>query len=104
MNAKHLFAALAVAITASSTFAGNLDTIYPYVDHSNVVSTKTRADVIAELQQARADGSLSTPDHLYPEVQAQASSVTRAQVREQLAQHLRAQSNGQVNDSLYRGS
>ncbi|HJV52102.1 MAG TPA: DUF4148 domain-containing protein [Noviherbaspirillum sp.] len=48
MNAKNLIAAVAVLTATGSAFAGST---YPYVDFTGFQSTKTRADVTAELTQ-----------------------------------------------------
>jgi hypothetical protein len=45
-----------MSAAAGAAFA---DDTYPYVDHSKFVSTKTRAEVRAELAKARADGELA---------------------------------------------
>jgi deoxyribose-phosphate aldolase len=81
MNAKHLIAALTVFAAAGAALAD--DTTYPYVDHSKFVSTKTRAEVIAELNAANANGQLAqNPD--FVEFPAVASTKTRAEVRAEL--------------------
>lgn len=54
MNAKHLIAAAAVFAVAGSAFAvGSDDTAH----YSLGKSSKTRAEVTAELRQAQADGT-----------------------------------------------
>ena len=55
----------------------------PYPAETTFVSTKTRAEVIAELQQARAQGLLQSNDHS-PEEQNFKSTKTRAQVINEL--------------------
>lgn len=62
MNTKDLIVAVAVFAAAG---AAQADQTYPYVDHSNVNSTKTRAEVLAELEQAYITGrytSTNTPE------------------------------------------
>ena len=54
---------------------------------------KTRAQVVAELQQARAQGQLSNGELDYPPAIAQASTKSRAQVQQELAA---AQAAGQI--------
>jgi hypothetical protein len=54
MNTKNLTAAVAVFVTAGTAFAGE---ITPWPELDNFKSTKTRAEVIAELQQAQASGT-----------------------------------------------
>lgn len=53
MNTKKLIAAVAVFAATSSAFASE------WVDFSDFKSTKTRAEVIAELKQANANGQLA---------------------------------------------
>ena len=53
MNAKQLIATVAVFAATTPVFASE------YVDFSKFVSTKTRAEVVAELKQAQADGTLA---------------------------------------------
>ena len=78
---------LAAAIAVSAAFmgaaqAGELD--WPPADTS--VSTLSRADVIADLQAAKAQGLVTTTELAYPPVAAQsASQLTREQVRQQLS-------------------
>jgi hypothetical protein len=54
MNAKNMIAAVAVFAAAGSLFAGELT---PWPELENFKSTKTRAEVIAELRQAQANGT-----------------------------------------------
>lgn len=82
MNAKHLIAAVAVLASAGSVLAQ--DYVPPDAGFS---STKTRAEVIAELHQARADGSLNYSDHSYPVLKAETSRKTREQVQAELVQY-----------------
>jgi predicted RNase H-like HicB family nuclease len=73
MNAKQLIAAVFVLSAAGAAFAQQAEV-------SNVVSTKTRAEVNAELQQAQADGSATTYGFLgSAKPVAAAGSVTQAQ-------------------------
>lgn len=53
MNAKKLIAAVAVFAATSSAFASE------WVDFSDFKSTRTRAEVIAEMNQANANGQLA---------------------------------------------
>jgi hypothetical protein len=57
---------------------------------------KTRAQVIAELQQARANGEMNISDASYPGPDKFVSRKTRAQVRTELEQ---ARANGELNQS-----
>lgn len=86
MNIKHLIAVTLTALAAGSTAA---DQVYPYSDFSGFQSTRTRAEVVAELGQAQgstayvAGGSeFVAPDAGF------ASSKTRAQVVAELRQAL----------------
>lgn len=51
---------------------------------TDVPTSKTRAQVVAELQEARAQGLLSTGQEDYPIVNASTSSKTRAEVEAEL--------------------
>ena len=63
MNAKQLIAAVAVLAAAGSALA---DDTGAYVDFTNVVSTKSRAEVVAELKQAQSEGSYVLGGEEYP--------------------------------------
>jgi hypothetical protein len=81
MNAKNLIVALSV-VAAGSAFA---DSTYPYVDHSGFKSTKTRAEVMAELQQAKADNNYVVGGREFVAADANfVSTKTRAQVLAEL--------------------
>jgi hypothetical protein len=54
MNAKKLIAAVVVFAAAGSVFAQQTEFVAP---DANFVSTKTRAEVLAELEQAQANGT-----------------------------------------------
>ncbi|WP_075256193.1 DUF4148 domain-containing protein [Herbaspirillum camelliae] len=93
MNTKHLFAALLLSTTVGAAMAEA-----PYPVESKFVSTKTRADVIAELQQARSQGQLLVTDRDQGLNGADTRAVaqngkTREQVRAELAQ---ARANGEM--------
>ena len=90
MNAKKLIAVIAMLAGAGSTFAGEAARSDNNVDFR---STKTRAEVIAELNQAIADGSYIGGGEKYEAQSAQVnashtSGKTRAEVRVELAQAL----------------
>jgi hypothetical protein len=74
MNAKNLIAAVALLTAAGSVLA---DQTYPFVEHTNVASTKTRAEVVAETRPAGTE---------FVEHKNAASTKTRAEVRHELAQ------------------
>jgi hypothetical protein len=81
MNAKNLIAAVTVLAAASSAFAaGNPE----FVEFTNVQSTKTRAEVRAELAQAT-----KTPE--FVEFTNVASNKTRDEVRQEALQASREQ-------------
>jgi hypothetical protein len=80
MNAKNLIAAVAVFAAASSAFAaGNPE----FVEYTNVQSTKTRAEVRAELADAA-----KTPE--FVEYTNVASNKTRDEVRQEALQAARS--------------
>ncbi|MEC4720559.1 DUF4148 domain-containing protein [Noviherbaspirillum sp. CPCC 100848] len=88
MNAKKLIAAVAVFTATSSAFASE------WVDFSNFKSTKTRAEVVAEIEQANANGQLARNSE-FVEFKSTpvASGKTRAEVRAELE---RAYADGQL--------
>ncbi|GAI37062.1 unnamed protein product, partial [marine sediment metagenome] len=63
-----------------------------YPAETRFVSTKTRADVVAELQQARANGQLLVSDR-DQDVKVVASGKSRDEVRAELVQ---ARANGEL--------
>lgn len=80
MNIKKIATGLLFLSVIGSAMA---EEVYP--PETQIVSHKTRAQVIEELKQARANGELLVND-LYPvEVQHQ-STVTRQAVKDQLKQ------------------
>ena len=88
MNAKKLIVVIAMLAGADSTFAGEAARSDNNVDFR---STKTRAEVIAEFNQAKADGTYIGSGEIYAmqSVQINASNTsgkTRAEVRAELAQ------------------
>ena len=88
MNAKKLIAVVAMLAGVGSAFAGEAATSE---DNLNFRSTKTRAEVIAEFNQAKADGSYVAGGELYEGQPAKinasiTSGKTRAEVRAELAQ------------------
>lgn len=89
MNAKHLIAAFAVLAATGSVFAQ--DVVAP---DANVVSKRTRAEVIAEIAQARADGTLDIRDGEYPVIKNSGTPKTRAEVVAEIAQ---AHADGTLN-------
>ena len=88
--AKNLFAGLLLTTTVGAAMA---EAQYPA--ETRFVSTKTRADVVAELQQARANGQLLVSDR-DQNVKVVASTKSRDEVRAELAQ---ARANGELSIS-----
>ncbi len=79
MNVQRLIAALAVLAATGSVFAGDVD---PFPTQEPVVSTKTRAEVQAELAQARAQGLLPRGDiQNFPVLAPARSTRSREEVR-----------------------
>ncbi|HYC95001.1 MAG TPA: DUF4148 domain-containing protein [Sphingomicrobium sp.] len=74
MNAKNLIAAVSLLTAAGSVLA---DQTYPFVEHTNIASTKTRAEVVAETRPA--------VNSEFVEHKNVASTKTRAEVRHELA-------------------
>lgn len=81
MKTKHLIAALAVLGATGSAFANE------WVDFSDFQSTKTRAEVAAELKDAQASGNyvVGGQEFVAPDAHF-ASTKTRAQVVAELKQ------------------
>jgi len=80
MNAKQLFAASFIALAASAAMADDIT-----VDTAQFVSQKSRAEVIAEVQQARAQNTLLAAGEALPvQVLAAKSDLTREAVRSQV--------------------
>lgn len=81
MNKLSFIAAIAIA-AASSAWADDIT-----IDNTVFVSTKTRAEVKAELMQARADGSLALLTADYIPAQRFASTLTRQEVLAEVRAH-----------------
>jgi hypothetical protein len=98
MNAKQIFAAIAVmsafTVTGSAFAADN----GMYVEHVNVPSTKTRAEVRAELEQANAEGRIAGGSEFVEHTRV-ASSKSRDEVRREAIQAAR----NHADRSLYFG-
>ena len=95
MNIQKIIVTAALIAAAGSALA---DSRYP-VD-TPVVSTKTRAEVVAELKQAGDQGRLNYANSAYPVLQAAASTKTRAEVRAELAA---AETNHELDDIRHNG-
>lgn len=79
MNTRHLLIAIALAATSGAVTAETYAQSIP-------AAGKTRAQVIEELKQARADGSMAIGDADFPRLPVFVSTKTRAQVIEELRQ------------------
>lgn len=81
MHVKHLVAAFAILASTGSVLAQE------FVDPAaNFVSTRTRAEVIAELKQAQADGTDRVLESEYPVIRVTGTPKTRAEVLAELKQ------------------
>ena len=80
MNTKQLIAGLVVFAAAGSAFAE-----MPYPADEHFVSTKTRAEVQAELVAARGQDLMNRGDAPSPILASQKSNLTRAQVEQQVS-------------------
>lgn len=96
MNAKQLIAAVAVFAATAPVFAAE------WVDFSNVVSTKTRAEVVTELKQAQANGALAAAQSEYVVFTPAADTArSRAEVRAEAIES--ARTNRNIVDDIYFG-
>ena len=91
MKTTTLFAAVALSFAAAgASMAQEVTFDYP----QPITSQKSRAEVIAELQQARADGTLQVDRDIYsPNRTPSMSTLTRAEVN---AQTLAAIASGEL--------
>ena len=87
MNIKKISAGLVLLTVVGAALAEA-----PYPVESKFVSTKTRAEVIAELQQAREQGLIAS-DYDYPVPVVAKSTLTRQQVQDELKQVNQQRSN-----------
>jgi Domain of unknown function (DUF4148) len=79
MNISKIVIAATLVAAAGTAFA---EASYPV--EAPFVSSKTRAEVIAELQQASDQGRLNYAASAYPVLQAATSTQTRAAVKAEL--------------------
>lgn len=98
MNAKQLIATVAMFAATSAAFAQSSEYATP---HENFVSSKTRAEVKAELQQAYAEGALAQHDG--QDIVIVAGKRSRAEVRAEAIQSASNQRNGNANGSYFGG-
>jgi hypothetical protein len=100
MKAKHLIAAVAVFAAAGSVFAQQTEFVAP---DANFVSTKTRAQVVSELKQARANGELQAKEYVDTNAMMAGEPRSRNEVRAEAAQAVQAHKQAGIND-LYFGA
>lgn len=99
MKMKHFLTVVAMTVASTAAFANDPGpvTTQAQADHANLtahnnypvlpfVSTKTRAEVIEELRQARAQGLIANRNQ-YPILPSTPSNKTRDQVQAEAAQH-----------------
>lgn len=99
MNAKQLIAAVVMVAATGSVLAQQTESVAP---DANFVSTKSRAEVVAELSQAYAQGTLATRDGADSVIVAD-THRSRAEVRAETAQA--AKTRPQVDlKSIYFGA
>jgi len=91
MNAKQVLAAITVFAATSSAFAADNGI---FVEHTNVPSTKTRAEVRAELEQANAAQQIAGNSEFVEHAHV-ASTRTRDEVRGEAVQAARNQKTSQ---------
>ena len=85
-----MIAALALFAAAGSVFAADTN---EWADFSNFVSTKARADVVAELKQAQTDGTLAASQSEAPVFASVAGTArSRAEVRAEAIQSVQNRS------------
>lgn len=84
MNTKQTFLAIAATLAVSSSFAATSMT--EFSDHQ-YTSSKSRAEVVAELKQARTQGQiLQGADSAYPLLTTSKSMKSRDDVRKEIMQ------------------
>lgn len=86
MNAKQLIASAALLVTAGAAIAQSTESVSP---SAGFVSTKTRAEVVAELNQAYAQGVLVQRDGADP-VRSDSNRRSVAEVRQEAMRSMRA--------------
>lgn len=95
MNAKHIIAALTVFAATGTAFAADNGI---FVEHTNVPSSKTRAEVRVELEQAGRAERIAGNSEFVEHTQV-ASTRSREEVRGEAIQAARTQ----AGRSLYFG-
>jgi hypothetical protein len=97
MNAKQLIATAAMLIATGSVFAQQTEYVRP---DANFVSTKTRAEVAAELKASNPNSAQVNNEWVDPSKAAANTHRSRDEVRAEGAQ---AQKNSHVSGGLYFG-
>ncbi|PUA17809.1 DUF4148 domain-containing protein [Glaciimonas sp. PCH181] len=95
---KLMISAALVAVTTATAGAAMAEARYP-VD-APFVSTKTRAEVVAQLTQAGDQGRLNYANSAYPVLQTPVSTKTRAEVKQELAI---AEASGELDNIRHNG-
>jgi hypothetical protein len=98
MNAKKFAAAVVLFAAAGAALAQSTEYVAP---DANFVSSKSRAEVIAELKQAKAAGLLSYSEHNYPIVQSEKSMQSRMSTHTDNAKSAEA---AQFDKTIYFGA
>ena len=98
MNAKKLTAAVIMFAAAGATFAQTQEFVAP---DANFVSSKSRAEVVAELKQAQLNGSLAFTEHNYPVIATQDGVQPRAANQ---ASPMQSADASQTKQNIYFGS
>jgi len=102
MNIKNLSAAVSAIVLFGVAGAALAGAPNPNSDDTQFVSTKTRAEVIAELQQARANGEILNNDNYPgPVVTVASSTKTRAQVIAELKEYQQTHANPSYGDLVF---
>ncbi len=98
MNAGKLMVAATLFAATGLVLAQSAEYVAP---DANFVSSKTRAEVRAELKQAKADGILSFREDTYPVIAAGDRSQQHAGTQGDTIQSARS---GHLDRSIYFGS
>jgi hypothetical protein len=98
MNAKKFTAAVIMFAAAGVSFAQSREFVAP---DANFESSKSRAEVIAELKQARTNGSLTFSEYNYPVITGQNRMETPTAKRADAMQSAGA---SQTSSDIYFGS
>jgi Domain of unknown function (DUF4148) len=100
MKTSTLFAAIALTVaTTGAAFAQEATYDYPQA----ATSQKSRAEVVAELRQAQAEGTLHIGEASYRAPERIISTVTRAEVRAQTLAAIASGELAELNRSNHNG-